>query len=130
MDNDDNKPEYEVGYKKPPIHSRFKSGASGNPKGRRKNLVDLKDVVIRELNQKVRIREGDQELRVSKQAALIKSLMNRAIKGENQAVRDVLALMSRLIRLQDDDGNMDQLREEDLKILDGYMQRQKDGDVK
>lgn len=27
-----------VGYKKPPIHSQFKPGVSGNPKGRPKNI--------------------------------------------------------------------------------------------
>jgi hypothetical protein len=28
--------EYEVGYGKPPKHSRFKKGKSGNPQGRSK----------------------------------------------------------------------------------------------
>ena len=28
--------QYSVGYGKPPVHSRFKKGQSGNPKGRPK----------------------------------------------------------------------------------------------
>lgn len=130
MEKDDNQPRYEVGYKKPPIHTRFKSGASGNPKGRPKYSIDLKDIFLLELNQKVRIREGDRELRVSKQRAVIKSLMNRAIKGETSAVREVLALMGTLLGAKEKDGNMDLLREEDLKILQGYVARQQDGDAK
>jgi hypothetical protein len=30
----DNERDYEVGYGKPPRHTRFKSGQSGNPRGR------------------------------------------------------------------------------------------------
>ena len=33
--------DYEVGYKKPPIHTRFKPGVSGNPKGRPKGTKNL-----------------------------------------------------------------------------------------
>ena len=31
--------EGEVGYKKPPKHSQFKKGQSGNPSGRKKKIV-------------------------------------------------------------------------------------------
>ena len=31
----DTPPEYRVGYRKPPLHSRFKKGQSGNPEGGR-----------------------------------------------------------------------------------------------
>src|SRR5260370_7734771 len=30
-------PYYQVGYKKPPLHSRFKKGRSGNPEGARRH---------------------------------------------------------------------------------------------
>ena len=33
---DDKKSDYKVGYKKPPLHTRFKKGQSGNPSGRPK----------------------------------------------------------------------------------------------
>ena len=31
--------QYDIGYKKPPEHSRFKKGQSGNPKGRLASLI-------------------------------------------------------------------------------------------
>jgi len=31
----DDPPDYPVGYKKPPLHSRFRKGQSGNPEGGR-----------------------------------------------------------------------------------------------
>ena len=32
---------YEVGYARPPLHSRFRPGQSGNPAGRRKGAHNL-----------------------------------------------------------------------------------------
>ncbi len=34
--------DYRVGNKRPPRHSQFKPGVSGNPKGRRKGSVNLR----------------------------------------------------------------------------------------
>ncbi len=34
--------DYEVGYGKPPKHTRFEKGRSGNPKGRPKGKKNLK----------------------------------------------------------------------------------------
>ena len=35
-------PDYVVGYKRPPMHSRFKPGVSGNPSGRAKGTKNLR----------------------------------------------------------------------------------------
>ena len=43
----------EVGYKKPPVKSRFKKGQSGNPKGRPRNADELAEVVRELLAEKV-----------------------------------------------------------------------------
>ena len=50
--------EYEVGYKKPPEHSRWKPGQSGNPKGRPKKVKDFEKLLDIELSQTLRITEG------------------------------------------------------------------------
>ena len=39
----DQEPDYEVGYGKPPHHTRFKPGVSGNPRGRPKDAKNLID---------------------------------------------------------------------------------------
>lgn len=39
------KREYAVGKRKPPQHSRFKKGQSGNPSGRRKGTKNLATLV-------------------------------------------------------------------------------------
>ena len=93
---------YEVGYKKPPKSRRFKPGQSGNPKGRPKGTKNLKTDLMEELSERVRIREGEHEIRVSKQRALIKSQVNRGIKGDNRAADKILDLYLKLQGLEDE----------------------------
>ena len=48
---DEDKPEYAVGFGKPPRRTRFCKGQSGNPKGRprgAKNLATLMEKVLKE----------------------------------------------------------------------------------
>lgn len=59
--------DYAIGYGKPPVHSRFRKGRSGNPKGRPKGRANLKTDLLAELTETIVIREGDRQLRVSKQ---------------------------------------------------------------
>ena len=74
--------DYEVGYGKPPKGTQFKPGQSGNPRGRPKGTKNLKTDLMEELREKIVIREGDRPQKVSKQRAMVKSVVNRAIKGD------------------------------------------------
>ena len=46
------KKDYEIGYKKPPKHTQFKPGQSGNPKGRPQKPQTIEDAAIQTLKQK------------------------------------------------------------------------------
>lgn len=83
-------PDYEVGYGKPPKHSRFKKGRSGNPKGRPKGAKGVGASIMRELERKVTIREGGQEVTISKAEALAKRFMHKALGGDMGALRLLL----------------------------------------
>jgi Family of unknown function (DUF5681) len=48
---------YEVGYGRPPRHSRFKPGQSGNPKGRPKGSKSLKTLLEGALSLPITITE-------------------------------------------------------------------------
>jgi hypothetical protein len=87
MTDDDEK----VGFGRPPKHSRFKAGTSGNPRGRPKLRPTLKDDFNSELSERLLLRENGRERRLSKQRALIKALMALAIKGNVRAMTAVLA---------------------------------------
>lgn len=64
-----------VGYKKPPLHSRFQPGRSGNPRGRPKKAASVGFELVVELNRKVTVRENGVEQTMPKAAALAKSLV-------------------------------------------------------
>ena len=51
-------PDYEVGYKKPPAHTRFKKGPSGNHRARPKASKDLAALLTEILDEKVTIMEN------------------------------------------------------------------------
>ena len=120
---------YEVGYRKPPRHTRFKPGQSGNPRGRPKGTKNLKTDLIEELGEKIVIREGDRSQKVSKQRALLKSVVNRAIKGDARAVGIALSTMMRLLDTGEGAPAIEEvLREEELEILRTFEDRARRGD--
>lgn len=74
-----------VGYRRSPRNSQFKPGQSGNPKGRPKGTVNLRSDLCEELGEHIRVREGERELKVSKQRAMLKALVSKALKGDARA---------------------------------------------
>ena len=90
-----------VGYKNPPLHTRFPKGQSGNPRGRPRGTRNLKTDLLDELRETLIVHEGSRHLRVTKQRALIKSLTARAIKGDTAAAMKLVDLYIRIFGLQD-----------------------------
>jgi Family of unknown function (DUF5681) len=97
-DNDDD----EVGYGKPPKKHQFKKGQSGNPRGRPKGTKNLKTDLIEEFGEQIALLEGGKKQRISKQRALIKSLVTRAIKGNDRAAAKSIDLYLRMVGIEDE----------------------------
>ena len=87
--------DYEVGYKKPPRHTRFRKGRSGNPNGRPKQARNLLTDLHEELQQRITVREGGTERRISRQRAVVMRLLDKALKGELGAMAKLLDLVLR-----------------------------------
>ena len=88
---------YEVGYGRPPKATQFKRGKSGNPKGRPKGSRNLATDLAAELGEPITVREDGRQRRVSKQRALIKSLMAKSLQGDVRAAAALLSLYARVI---------------------------------
>jgi Family of unknown function (DUF5681) len=86
---------YEVGWGKPPIGTRFSKGQSGNPKGRPRGTKNLKTDLMEELRETIVVREGDRAVRMSKQRAMIKTVMNKSLKGDARAIITLIRMMTR-----------------------------------
>src|SRR6516162_11786387 len=86
---------YAVGYKKPPQHSRFRPGQSGNPAGRKKGVRNLASDVQRTLKVPVKVREGGRSRKVSTQAGILMVLREKALKGDARALDRLLELAMR-----------------------------------
>jgi Family of unknown function (DUF5681) len=86
LTEDDDSTQEIVGYRNPPLASRFRKGQSGNPKGRpRGRRSELPYEAV--LGQKVIIRENGRERGVTAAEAFIMQLTKRGLEGDSAAAR-------------------------------------------
>lgn len=115
--------DYQIGYGKPPRHKRFRKGRSGNPRGRPKGTRNLKTDLLEELGERVLLREGSAEKRLSKQRALVKSLVTKAIKGDTRAASIVLDMVWRHLQAEGADEVEAPLTSDERAVLEGLETR-------
>src|SRR5271165_87736 len=84
--------DYEVGYGKPPRHTRFKQGeASANPRGRpRKNLAAS---LVEGLNKKVVVTENGRRRKIAVREAITSQLINKSATADLRAIKILLDLI-------------------------------------
>lgn len=83
-DGDDSS--YRVGYKRPPLATRFKAGKSGNEKGRPTGSKNFATVIQDELRVRISIVENGHHRKITKRQAIAKQLVNRAAAGDLKAM--------------------------------------------
>ena len=89
----DNERDYEVGYGKPPPHTRFVKGQSGNSRGRPRGAKNMKTLLTKALNELVVVTDNGGRRKVSKREAIITQLVNRSAKADFKAIQIVLGLV-------------------------------------
>ena len=83
---------HEVGYGKPPKHTRFKPGQSGDSKGRPKGVRNFSTDVKATLKALVKVTRGGKPRNVSTQEAALLRLREKALGGDARALDRLLAL--------------------------------------
>ena len=81
-----NSASYAVGFCRPPLHTRFKPGQSGNPSGRVKGSKNLKTLFHQILNEQIPLQDGTQSKKVTKAEALMRRLVIGALKGDGRSL--------------------------------------------
>jgi hypothetical protein len=82
--------EYAVGYGRPPQHTRFKPGQSGNPAGKRKPRESIDTMIARLQRDKVRVTVQGHEKWLTKLEVMFITITNNAAKGDLRAAEFLL----------------------------------------
>ena len=89
----DKKGDYAVGYGKPPRHTRFTRGQSGNPRGRPPGAKNLKTLLSEALNEPVVVAENGGHRKITKRQAIITQLVNRSATADLRAIKILLDML-------------------------------------
>ena len=73
--------EYVVGYRHPPLNTRFTPGQSGNPSGKRRENKMEGDPILDVLQQKLVVTEGGKRKRLPAGLIIAKKLRTNALSG-------------------------------------------------
>src|SRR5215208_2189032 len=85
--------ELRAGDRRPPEANRFKKGVSGNPQGRPRMSRDLRADICDELAEPIEVKdESGRVLAISKQRALVKALVRKALSGDIRAATTLFSL--------------------------------------
>jgi len=80
---------HKTGYCKPPRHTQFVKGRSGNPKGRPKGSQNLATILNKAGRQRVRVTENGRTRNITKFEAANIQLVNKAVSGDLKAIREL-----------------------------------------
>jgi hypothetical protein len=124
MSSQNDEPDYEVGYGKPPKGSQFKRGTSGNPKGRPKGSHNIATEVALALAGKVVINVGGQRKTITKREAAAIQLANKAASGDFKAI-SLIPMMERTLeeKAKDQEWKSEVSAEADEDVIRNFLKR-------
>src|SRR6056297_850653 len=86
---------YDVGYGKPPEHTKWKKGQSGNPSGKKKKEADLLDTIKKIASEELIVHKHGVPHSVSYLEAAVYALFARAQSGHSQAFKLLADLLGK-----------------------------------
>jgi hypothetical protein len=109
--------DYPVGYGKPPEHTRFKKGHTGNPRGRPRRAKNLATLLGAALDGKVTVTEHGRRRTITKREAMIAQLVNRSAQADLKAMAIVLGMLQEIERRTGASSEPASLTEADRQVL-------------
>jgi hypothetical protein len=96
-----------VGYGRPPSHTQFKPGQSGNPKGRPKSSRNLRTIIKAALMAKIVLREGQGKRSITKLEGVVLRQVESALKGNEKAALATLRMAAHVGLLETPEGEIE-----------------------
>lgn len=96
MSTNDKDRNYDVGYGKPPKHSQFQKGQSGNPNGRPKGSMNISTILKDQLYRKVTISENGRHKQITVIDAIFRRVSKSALEGDRGAWNTIIKLFPML----------------------------------
>ena len=109
--------DYVVGYGKPPVHTRFQKGRSGNPKGRPRGKKNMSTLLSAALDASIIVVENGRRKKISKREAIITQLVNKSASADLKATQIVLAMLQDVEARADDSSDSAAFTEADQEII-------------
>lgn len=126
MHDDDDDDDEKVGYRRPPKHSRFKPGQSGNPRGRQKRDTTIVEALSDELRATITVQENGRQLRITKAKTVAKSLVMKAVKGDTKAFALIMQLVPEQFRQGAESERETEITDAEKAALESYLARKLD----
>lgn len=106
-----------VGYRRPPVHTRFKPGKSGNPKGRPKGQRNLTSEVEKAMAMPVPVTVNGRRKNVRTLTALVWRLREKALGGDHKSLLLLINLIQSSQGEEKGQESLSALLAEDAAIL-------------
>lgn len=90
---DDVEDGYKVGRGRPPLHTRFKKGQSGNPRGPRRRPKDLPALLVAALNEPVVVTANGEPRQITKREAVIAQLVDKSTGADLRATKMLIDML-------------------------------------
>ena len=122
-DNDKN---FDVGYGKPPKHTRYQAGKSGNPRGRPKGSYGFDKLLAKHLHKMVNVTVDGQARRTQVKEAIVLSLIKSLLNGTPDQKIKLLRFITPLLEQRNeaaDQFDYKKLNDEELDLLEGLMMK-------
>jgi hypothetical protein len=115
--------EYEIGRGKPPIHSQFQPGRSGNPGGRKKGNLNYKTVVKAVMESEIEVTGKNGSRPAPLVEAILLAQAQDALRGNSRAID---SLLDRYERCADEPDHVpEELAEDDEEMLEEILKRRR-----
>lgn len=87
--------DYEVGYGRPPKHTQFQRGRSGNPSGRPKGSQSMPRILEEVVGERIAIQKNGRIKKVTQKKALLMKELQLALQGDKTARKTMIDLICR-----------------------------------